>query len=164
MYAIIKKENKEVTLYVNEPSFNEDTEDLKKLINSDITSINEINAVKLMYIDGLFVDGVNEDELIDIQSNNIITAYKSHTLKGKLEYERFRVLIVQDVLSGKITEEQAFVIEGLFAPAYDRLYKGDWKTARSILGKTNLEESVLFTEYKESRLIVLDDYISKNYS
>lgn|SRR5574343_136581 len=108
-------------------------------------------------------ESVSEQEIKSNRNEQIKSKYEFHKVNGWNAYQEFRAKIVSDIYDGKVTEEQAFVIEANLKVAYDRIAQnGDWKTARF-----ELQQVVPFPDfvqfYYDLAINYIDQYILENY-
>lgn len=97
------------------------------------------------------------------RNEQIKAKYELHKANGWNAYQDFRAKVVSDIYDGRITEEQAFIVESNLKVAYDRIAQnGDWKTARFELQQVNpFPEYVQY--YYDMALNYINQYITENY-
>lgn len=137
----------------------------------------DINGVKLFNVlddnfipaDGQFlVDFIPDEPLTpeQIKANavaEIKAKYEFHRANGWNAYQDFRAIIVLDIASGDITENQAFLIEKELKVAYDRIAQnGDWKTAYYELSQVQVSYPFI-QPYMDIALSFIANYIQNNY-
>ena len=89
--------------------------------------------------------------------------YEFHRANGWNAYQDFRAMIVLDIDSGEITEQQAFLIEKDLKLGYDRIAQnGDWKTAYYELSQTTVSYPFI-QAYMDIALGFIANYIATNY-
>ena len=89
--------------------------------------------------------------------------YEFHRANGWNAYQDFRSMIVLDIDSGEITEQQAFLIEKDLKLGYDRIAQnGDWKTAYYELSQTTVSYPFI-QAYMDIALGFIANYIATNY-
>ena len=102
-------------------------------------------------------------ELKEIAIAEIKAKYEFHRLNGWNAYQDFRAMIVLDIASGEITEQQAFLIEKDLKLGYDRIAQnGDWKTAYYELSQVTVSYPFI-QEYLDIALSFIATYIQNNY-
>ena len=102
-------------------------------------------------------------ELKDIAIAEIKAKYEFHRANGWSAYQDFRAMIVLDIASGEITEQQAFLIEKDLKLGYDRIAQnGDWKTAYYELSQVTVSYPFI-QEYLDIALSFIATYIQNNY-
>lgn len=111
----------------------------------------------------MYYEGCSEDEMTAERYKRTMEKYDSHKRNGWEAYQLFRAKIVDRIELGTMTEEQAFMIEEVLSPAYDKLAKtGDWKTARYKLFQIEIFEPWM-EEWYISATEIITEYISNNY-
>ena len=102
-------------------------------------------------------------ELKDIAIAEIKSKYEFHRANGWNAYQDFRAMIVLDIASGEITEQQAFLIEKDLKLGYDRIAQnGDWKTAYYELSQVTVSYPFI-QQYMDITLSFIANYIQNNY-
>ena len=102
-------------------------------------------------------------ELKEIAIAEIKAKYEFHRLNGWNAYQDFRAMIVLDIASGEITEQQAFLIEKDLKLGYDRIAQnGDWKTAYYELSQVTVSYPFI-QAYRDIALNFIANYIQNNY-
>ena len=102
-------------------------------------------------------------ELKDIAIAEIKAKYEFHRANGWSAYQDFRAMIVLDIAAGKITKEQAFLIEKELKLGYDRISQnGDWMTAHYELSQVEVSYPFI-QEYMDIALNFIATYIQNNY-
>ncbi len=102
-------------------------------------------------------------ELKDIAIAEIKAKYEFHRANGWNAYQDFRAMIVLDIASGDITEQQAFLIEKDLKLGYDRISQnGDWKTAHYELSQITVSYPFI-QSYLDIALSFIATYIQNNY-
>ena len=106
---------------------------------------------------------LTESQLKEIAIAEIKAKYEFHRLNGWNAYQDFRAMIVLDIASGEITEQQAFLIEKDLKLGYDRIAQnGDWKTAYYELSQVTVSYPFI-QEYLDIALSFIATYIQNNY-
>ena len=106
---------------------------------------------------------LTESQLKEIAIAEIKAKYEFHRLNGWNAYQDFRAMIVLDIASGDITEQQAFLIEKDLKLGYDRIAQnGDWKTAYYELSQVTVSYPFI-QEYLDIALGFIATYIQNNY-
>ena len=106
---------------------------------------------------------LTESQLKEIAIAEIKAKYEFHRLNGWNAYQDFRAMIVLDIASGEITEQQAFLIEKDLKLGYDRIAQnGDWKTAYYELSQVTVSYPFI-QEYLDIALRFIATYIQNNY-
>ena len=104
-----------------------------------------------------------EEQLKEISIAEIKAKYEFHRANGWNAYQDFRAMIVLDIASGEITEQQAFLIEKDLKLGYDRIAQnGDWKTAYYELSQVTVSYPFI-QEYLDIALSFIATYIQNNY-
>ncbi len=104
-----------------------------------------------------------EEQLKEIAIAEIKAKYEFHRANGWNAYQDFRAMIVLDIASGEITEQQAFLIEKDLKLGYDRIAQnGDWKTAYYELSQVTVSYPFI-QEYLDIALSFIATYIQNNY-
>ena len=104
-----------------------------------------------------------EEQLKEIAIAEIKAKYEFHRANGWNAYQDFRAMIVLDIASGEITEQQAFLIEKDLKLGYDRIAQnGDWKTAYYELSQVTVSYPFI-QEYMDIALNFIATYIQNNY-
>ena len=104
-----------------------------------------------------------EEQLKEIAIAEIKSKYEFHRANGWSAYQDFRAMIVLDIASGDITEQQAFLIEKDLKLGYDRIAQnGDWKTAYYELSQVTVSYPFI-QEYLDIALSFIATYIQNNY-
>ena len=104
-----------------------------------------------------------EEQLKEIAIAEIKAKYEFHRANGWNAYQDFRAMIVLDIASGEITEQQAFLIEKDLKLGYDRIAQnGDWKTAYYELSQVTVSYPFI-QEYLDIALNFIATYIQNNY-
>lgn len=122
---------------------------------------------KINWETGTYYESATEEQLTAefkrLRSEQIKLKYEFHKANGWKAYQDFRAKVVSDIYDGRITEEQAFIVESNLKVAYDRIAQnGDWKTARFELQQVNpFPEFVQF--YYDLALNYINQYITENY-
>lgn len=140
-------------------------------------TVTDLNGNKLFnVIDDNFI--VSEEQLLvdlipdepltpeQIKANTISEIkgkYEFHKLNGWNAYQDFRAMIVIDIASSIITEQQAFLIEKDLKAGYDRIAQnGDWKTAYYELSQVTVSYTFI-QPYMDVALEYIQNYIINNY-
>lgn len=116
----------------------------------------------------IVVDFIPDEPLTEQQIKNIAieeikAKYEIHKVNGWNAYQDFRATVVLDIASGKITEQQAFIIEKDLKIGYDRIAQnGDWKTAYYELSQVEISYPFV-QEYMDLALNYIAVYIQNNY-
>ena len=104
-----------------------------------------------------------EEQLKEIAIAEIKAKYEFHRANGWSAYQDFRAMIVLDIAAGKITKEQAFLIEKELKLGYDRISQnGDWMTAHYELSQVEVSYPFI-QEYMDIALNFIATYIQNNY-
>ena len=104
-----------------------------------------------------------EEQLKEIAIAEIKAKYEFHRANGWNAYQDFRAMIVLDIASGEITEQQAFLIEKDLKLGYDRIAQnGDWKTAYYELSQVTVSYPFI-QAYRDIALNFIANYIQNNY-
>ena len=104
-----------------------------------------------------------EEQLKEIAIAEIKAKYEFHRANGWNAYQDFRAMIVLDIASGEITEQQAFLIEKDLKLGYDRIAQnGDWKTAYYELSQVTVSYPFI-QSYLDIALNYIANYIQNNY-
>ena len=104
-----------------------------------------------------------EEQLKEIAIAEIKAKYEFHRANGWSAYQDFRAMIVLDIASGDITEQQAFLIEKDLKLGYDRIAQnGDWKTAYYELSQVTVSYPFI-QQYMDITLSFIANYIQNNY-
>ena len=104
-----------------------------------------------------------EEQLKEISIAEIKAKYEFHRANGWNAYQDFRAMIVLDIASGEITEQQAFLIEKDLKLGYDRIAQnGDWKTAYYELSQVTVSYPFI-QQYMDITLSFIANYIQNNY-
>ena len=106
---------------------------------------------------------LTESQLKEIAIAEIKAKYEFHRLNGWNAYQDFRAMIVLDIASGEITEQQAFLIEKDLKIGYDRIAQnGDWMTAHYELSQITVSYPFI-QSYLDIALNYIANYIQNNY-
>lgn len=115
-----------------------------------------------VFVEGATSEDVNQ-QLFELRKKEIKLKYDFHKANGWDYYQEFRAEIVMDIDSEQITINEAFVVENFLKSAFDKIANtGDWKTAHFVLDNLYTENELLIG-YKNKAMIVIAEYISKNY-
>ena len=130
--------------------------------NIEVSTIEEVPQ-GLSYETIIEDNTLTESQLKEIAIAEIKAKYEFHRANGWSAYQDFRAMIVLDIASGDITEQQAFLIEKDLKLGYDRISQnGDWKTAYYELSQ--VEVSYPFIQnYMNIALNFIANYIQNNY-
>ena len=106
---------------------------------------------------------LSQEQLKAQAITEIKAKYEFHRANGWSAYQDFRAMIVLDIASGDITEQQAFLIEKDLKLGYDRIAQnGDWKTAYYELSQVTVSYPFI-QEYLDIALSFIATYIQNNY-
>ena len=104
-----------------------------------------------------------EEQLKEIAIAEIKAKYEFHRANGWSAYQDFRAMIVLDIASDDITEQQAFLREKDLKLGYDRIAQnGDWKTAYYELSQVTVSYPFI-QQNMDITLSFIANYIQNNY-
>lgn len=156
-YYRYNKENKFIGITETEP------------LDSLWTTIEPPLFIKPTYNGTTWIEGevlTEEEKILQSRRNQALQIkekYEFHRLNGWNAYQDFRAMIILDIHDGKITENQAFLIEKDLKVAYDRIAQnGDWKTAYYELSQKTVSYPFI-QNYMTIALNFILNYIQTNY-
>ena len=135
---------------------------VESLVGSDYSTYSSASNAQKAIIKEQFPHRlVSSGNSSDINSD-ILSAYDIFEPDGKEYFRKYRLLVVNDILSQEITEADGIHIDEVLRDVKQNLTDGDWKTAKDELG--NVVVDAIFTQARKDSLESdFQNYIDTNY-